>query len=277
MSRKYLIVLLVLVVGACSFFLYQSYQGPKAMAQREIAKVVADANSQIQAAGVTDTLLNDEVYTKTYNDLPTDVRSDLNQKSFFGNHVRSVVLIKASLATRAASVVLLGANWISKLADIAIGKQVSEKEFGEAAQLALTTEGIGRVGGPAADVTLKVFDVVNGAELATQAYRVAKGVTDLSPQVLGAKILAFGLQQQMNFINSRVSGAYQKIATLNPFTPGKTTIWFVWVRSGSQQGTTSEKILEKKGMLCYYLNAKNGRYELYFSDVVGTKLVIKKK
>ena len=276
MSRKYLIGLLVLIIGACSFLLYQSYWGPKAMAQREIAKVVADANSQIQAAGITDTLLNDEVYAKTYNDLPTDVRSDLNQKGFFGNHIRSVVWIKASLATRAASVVLLGANWISKLADIAIGKQVSQKEFKEAAELALTTEGIGRVGGPAADVTLKVFDVVNGAELASQAYQVAKGATDLSPQVLGAKILAFGLQQQMAFINNRVSGAYQKIATLNPLTPGKTTIWFVWVRSGSQQ-TATEKTIEKKGMLCYYLNAKNGRYELYFSDVVGTKLVIKKK
>jgi len=45
MSRKYLIVLLVLIIGASSFLLYQSYWGPKAIAQRGISKAVAEANS----------------------------------------------------------------------------------------------------------------------------------------------------------------------------------------------------------------------------------------
>lgn len=218
------------------------------------------------------TLLQDEVYSQTYAQLPTTVRADLNNQGFYGNDVKAILQIKASLMTRAASVVLGLANWVSTLSDVAIGKTVGPAQFKEAAEMTIAKAGISSTNTAVGELTLKVVNLADGAEIAYNVYQVASKVKDVSPPVVAAKAVAYALSAEMDAINQRVSKAYQDIGKLNPLTPGKTTLYFVWVQGGKQGN-----MLDKRGMLCYYLEASSRQYERYYSNLAGVTVTVKKK
>lgn len=215
---------------------------------------------------IVNTLAKDGIYSRTYAQLPTDIRKDLNNQGFYGNEVKAMLEIHPSLATRVSSVVLNAANAISRVADLAIGKAISPTEFDEAIQLTAVKEGIAKIGGPAADITLIAVSLSDGAEIARQVYQVARGATDVVPANVAAKAAAWVLDSEMRFINNRVSGAYQNIL-------GKSNLWFVWAQAGKQSGN----VLDKRGMLCYYYNPGSKQYLRYFSDAASIIMTVKKK
>lgn len=223
-------------------------------------------------------LTQDEIYSKQYSELPQPIRQHLNGKGVFGNDIKAIVLVKPSAATKAAALVLKAASWVNRLSGLIIGRQVGEKEFKEAAELTVTKEVISFFGTSAGEITLRAFDLIEGTELAKQAYLVAQGAKNINPPVLAANIVAFALNEELKFIDRKISGLYQGLGTLNPWYPfEKTEAWLLWIKSAPRQGTATSKIMDVRGTIGYYRDLSDGQYKPYFSDVAGTEMLLKRK
>lgn len=272
-SKKYLIALLVLIVGASSFFLYQSYRGPKAIAQREISKVVAEANSQLQTAGVLgdirDVLIKDEIKRISWDALPGDVQSNLSRSGYSRADAVSIMSVNASAVTKASSITLAAANMISSISGLIFGSQGSKQELTDAAALYLTQQGISAAGGE--ELSAVTGAITDTGELVVSASKVLRKAKEaVSVPMLAATASAWLLGREMDYINSRVDKGLAQMWTLNPLST-RLQLYLVFINTKGKG-----EWVDKMGVLYYYTN-RQGQNIKYYTALTGSKLVVKKK
>lgn len=258
-----LVVFLLIIITAVGISLHQEY------GKGATQTVAGEKSNTLQTTGVLDTAFKDIVESKSYDALPSAIRSSLG---YSRGEVGAVIYAEASLMTKASSFIINVADAISRLSGIVLGGTQTKKELGEAIQTTVAQEAIAATGGKVGEVVLMAYKINEYGQNIQMATKVIKGAKDaVSTSMLAATALSMVLDTEMAYINQNVDGGLRNIWQLNPFSTQRLKLYLVFVDAQKKGG-----LIDQRGVKYYYLNDKTQRYINYYTNLAGSKLIFKK-
>lgn len=210
----------------------------------------------------------DVVTTKSYYDLPAQIRSGLGYSQ---SEVKSVVYAEASLITKTTSFVLTVSDTISRLSGIIIGGAQSKQEVKKALESTMAQELIAK-GGTVGEVVVTLYKIDDAGNLVQTAIKAAKTAKNAATApLIAAQAVSMVLDAEMTYINNNLSGGLKNLWTLNPFSTGRLKLYIVFV-GASNKG----KLEDVRGIRFYYFKDKTQSWVNYYNDLVGSDVLLRK-
>lgn len=212
----------------------------------------------------------DTIESIPYEQLPNGVAASVDYSK---SDIAFIHKIQVSIATKASTFIISAANVVSKVAGILIGGQLAEEELQEALEETTATEIIAG-GGAAGELTVKAYKIAEGGkiagELATTGIAVVKGIKDAaSLSVIYAKAVAWGLDVEMDYINSNMDEPFKNLWQFGSVGE-RLTLYIVYIDAPYKND------MHTKGMKYYYYNKAQDKFINYFNNLVGIKSEFKK-